>query len=155
MNEFTKDRPTSEQLVDLIDNELDITICSDVVHGLDFEYKQLQQENKQLKEINEEHKKLNGKLREENKILKENAEHNDKVVDKVNWENNLLKQQNRKYKKVIDKLKEFIESKNNGVCVINGKEKEAFTFLLDFDKAREFIWGLLDILKEVEYKIKK
>lgn len=55
-----------------------------------------------------------------------------------------------KYKEVIDKLKELIESKNNGVCVINGKEKEAFTFLLDFDKAREFIWGLLEILKEVE-----
>lgn len=55
-----------------------------------------------------------------------------------------------KYKEVIDKAIELIESKNNGVCVINGKEKEAFTFLLDFDKAREFIWGLLDILKEVE-----
>lgn len=62
----------------------------------------------------------------------------------------LLKKENQKYKEVIDKLKELIESKNNGVCVINGKEKEAFTFLLDFDKAREFIWGLLDILKEVE-----
>ena len=59
-------------------------------------------------------------------------------------------EQNQKYKEVIDKLKELIESKNNGVCVINGKEKEAFTFLLDFDKAREFIWGLLEILKEVE-----
>lgn len=63
---------------------------------------------------------------------------------------NQLQQENQKYKEVIDKLKEFIESKNNGVCVINGKEKEAFTFLLDFDKAREFIWELLDILKEVE-----
>lgn len=63
---------------------------------------------------------------------------------------NQLKQENQKCKEVIDKLKEFIESKNNGVCVINGKEKEAFTFLLDFDKAREFIWKLLDILKEVE-----
>ena len=65
-------------------------------------------------------------------------------------ENSRYERKNQKYKEVIDKLKEFIESKNNGVCVINGKEKEAFTFLLDFDKAREFIWGLLDILKEVE-----
>lgn len=63
---------------------------------------------------------------------------------------NKTEEQCKKQKEVIDKLKEFIESKNNGVCVINGKEKEAFTFLLDFDKAREFIWGLLDILKEVE-----
>ena len=37
---------------------------------------ELQQENKQLKEINEEHKKLNGELREENKKYKE-------VIDKV------------------------------------------------------------------------
>lgn len=61
-----------------------------------------------------------------------------------------LQQENQKYKEVIDKAIEYIESKNNGVCIINGKEKEAFTFLLDFDEAREFIWKLLDILKEVE-----
>ena len=62
----------------------------------------------------------------------------------------LLKKENQKYKEVIDKAIEYIESKNNGVCIINGKEKEAFTFLLDFDEAREFIWKLLDILKELE-----
>ncbi len=50
MNEYKKDRPTSEQLVDLLDNELEITICADVVHGLDYEYKQLQEENKKQKE---------------------------------------------------------------------------------------------------------
>lgn len=60
------------------------------------------------------------------------------------------KQDTQKYKEVIEKAIDLIESKNNGVCVINGKEKEAFTFLLDFDKAREFIWKLLEILKEVE-----
>lgn len=54
MNEFTKDRPTAEQLVEKLDNELDITICSDVVHGLDYEYKQLQQENQELKKQLEE-----------------------------------------------------------------------------------------------------
>ena len=61
-----------------------------------------------------------------------------------------LQQENQKYKEVIDKAIELIESKNNGVCVINGEEKGAFTFVLDFDKAREFIWDLLEILKEVE-----
>ena len=55
-----------------------------------------------------------------------------------------------KYKEVIDKAIEYIESKNNGYCIKNGEEKGAFTFLLDFDKAREFIWKLLEILKEVE-----
>ena len=49
MNEFEKDRSTSEQLVELLDNEQDITICSDVVHGLYHEYKHLQEENQELK----------------------------------------------------------------------------------------------------------
>lgn len=70
----------------------------------------------------------------------------DELFDEMeNW-----KQDTQKYKEVIEKAIDLIESKNNGVCVINGKEKEAFTFLLDFDKAREFIWKLLEILKEVE-----
>lgn len=56
MNEFTKDRPTAEQLVEKLDNELEMTICSDVVHGLDYEYKQLQQENQELKKQLEEYK---------------------------------------------------------------------------------------------------
>lgn len=41
-------------------------------------------------------------LQQENKILKENAENNDKVVDKVNWENMLLKKENKQLK---DELK--------------------------------------------------
>ena len=55
-----------------------------------------------------------------------------------------------KYKEVIDKAIEYIESKNNGHCIINGEEKGAFTFILNFDAGREFIWKLLDILKGVE-----
>lgn len=47
-------------------------------------------------------------LQQENKILKENAENNDKVVDKVNWENQLLKKQNKQLKDNWNKLKEFI-----------------------------------------------
>ena len=37
-------------------------------------------------------------LQQENKILRENAENNDKVVDKVNWENQLLK---KKYENAV------------------------------------------------------
>lgn len=62
----------------------------------------------------------------------------------------IVQQENQKYKEVIEKAIEYIESKNNGYCIKNGEEKGAFTFLLDFDEAREFIWKLLDILKEVE-----
>ena len=47
-------------------------------------------------------------LQQENKILKENAENNDKVVDKVNWENQLLKKENEQLKDNWNKLREFI-----------------------------------------------
>ena len=58
-----------------------------------------------------------------------------------------LQKENQKYKEVIEKAIEYIESKNNGHCIINGEEKGAFTFILNFDAGREFIWKLLDILK--------
>lgn len=48
-------------------------------------------------------------LQQENKILKENAENNDKVVDKVNWENQLLKKENEQLKDNWNKLKEYIK----------------------------------------------
>lgn len=69
MNEFTKDKPTSQQLIELIDNELDITICKDVVYGLDFEYKQLQQERDKYKSIVEKLEKIILELDEENRKL--------------------------------------------------------------------------------------
>ena len=47
-------------------------------------------------------------LQQENKILKENAENNDKVVDKVNWENMLLKKENKQLKDNWNKLRELI-----------------------------------------------
>lgn len=60
-------------------------------------------------------KKLQDKykqLEQENKILKENAENNDKVVDKVNWENMLLKKENKKQKDNWNKLKEIAKSQS-------------------------------------------
>lgn len=80
--------------------------------GLKQGIEELQQESQQLKEINEEHKKLNGELREENKILKENAEHNDKVVDKVNWENMLLNKENKQLKDKLSKIETLIINHN-------------------------------------------
>ena len=61
-----------------------------------------------------------------------------------------LQQERDKYKKVIEEVRKYIESKNNGVCIINGEEKGAYTFLLDFDKARKFVWELLQILDKGE-----
>lgn len=48
-------------------------------------------------------------LQQENKILRENAENNDKVVDKVNWENQLLKKENNQLKRNWNKLREYIK----------------------------------------------
>lgn len=48
-------------------------------------------------------------LQQENKILKENAENNDKVVDKVNWENMLLKKENKQFQEKI----EYLERSND------------------------------------------
>lgn len=61
---------------------------------------------------------------------------------------NEKEQENKELHSKIDKAIEYIESKNNGVCIRNDEEKGAYTFLLDFDKAREFVWGLLEILKD-------
>ena len=47
-------------------------------------------------------------LQQENKILKENAENNDKVVDKANWENMLLKKENKQLKSIIYELREHM-----------------------------------------------
>ena len=54
-------------------------------------------------------------LQQENKILKENAEHNDKVVDKVNWENMLLKMQCNELKETITRVLKYIDSQTRNM----------------------------------------
>ena len=56
----------------------------------------------------EVYEQLIKQLQQENKILKENAENNDKVVDKVNWENQLLKKENKQLKYNWNKLNEWL-----------------------------------------------
>ena len=46
-------------------------------------------------------------LQQENKVLRENAENNDRVVDKTNWENQLLKKENKQLKDLIDAILNF------------------------------------------------
>ena len=82
---------------------------------------ELQQENKQLKEINEEHKKLNGKLREENKKYKE-------VIKKVK-------------KMIIDNIEEKTYE-----YIGSNKIKVLLELRMDNDGVNK----LLDILKDVK-----
>ena len=44
-------KPTCEQLIEQLGDKQDITICSDVVYGLGFEYQQLKNEVDKLKNV--------------------------------------------------------------------------------------------------------
>ena len=81
----------------------------------------LQQENKRLKEINEEHKKLNGELREESKKYKE-------VIKKVK-------------KMIIDNIEETTYE-----YIGSNKIKVLLELRMDNDGVNK----LLDILKDVK-----
>lgn len=98
MNEFTKDRSTAEQLVEKLDNELEMTICSDVVHGLDYEYKQLQQENQELK----------NQQKEFIKWLESEIKACELTCDLIFNHNKEMKI----YKEILSKYKEIIGDKN-------------------------------------------
>ena len=60
-------------------------------------------------------------LQQENKVLRENAENNDRVVDKANWENQLLKKENKQLKDNWNKLKEYC--KENTLCYEVGDDE--------------------------------
>ena len=159
MNEYKKDRPTSEQLVDLLDNELEITICADVVHGLDYEYKQLQEENK----------KLNGAIQTYDILLKANVEENKRLSREVDgWnkkyndmfdENKQLKIQisarEEEYKKLEDKYKEL-----DKMCELYSKSlynAELNQYKNNWNKLKEYIdieWCCFDN-ESVEFEIAK
>lgn len=100
MNEYKKDRPTSEQLVDLLDDELEITIYADVVHGLDYEYKQLQEENK----------KLNGAIQTYDILLKSNIEENKQLQKRMEY---LERSNNRREDIIIEQRQEISDLEDN------------------------------------------
>lgn len=65
----------------------------------------LQEENKKLKETNEEHRKINGQLQEENKFLKDykNAYGNVLIANKM------LEKENQKLVKVIEEINKCLK----------------------------------------------
>ena len=86
-------------------------------------------------------------LQQENKILKENAENNDKVVDKVNWENMLLKKENKQLNGAIQTydilLKSNIEENQQLKIQISAREtlceeyEQLINTILNFDFFKE------------------
>ena len=80
MNE--REKATIEQLYEQLGNNFDITICSDIVNGLYFEYKQLYYENEQLKEQLE----LSEKARKEAIKLIRNNQRKDEFINLNEWQ---------------------------------------------------------------------
>ena len=112
MNEFTKDSPTSEKLVAELGTKTDITICADIVHGLDYEYKQLQQENQELKNLNRIYEEIISDDKENYKLLSsEIKELKNQQKEFIDWLED----------KLVSELDAFTELK---VCDVLSKYKE-------------------------------
>lgn len=73
-------------------------------------------------------------LQQENKILKENAENNDKVVDKVNWENMLLKKENKQLQEELECTIGIVEHNR----IISEKNKEIHQLKDNWNKLRKY-----------------
>ena len=135
-----------EEIEELKDFTIDITDIDELALGLEVCSKksnmviqefadtiiQLQQENKRLKEINEEHKKLNGELREENKKYKEVINKAIKCID-----------YNIKYRNGAD-IYQFVD--------IESEILEPLKFILELDEenGNAYLKEFNDWLKEVK-----
>ena len=81
-------------------------------------------------------------LQQENKILKENAENNDKVVDKVNWENQKLKKELEEYKTLgfehlNDKCNKLENQQKEFISYLENKIKEPVGYNLLYDNKQQ------------------
>lgn len=96
-------KPTCEQLIEALGDNIDITICSDIVYGLGFEYQQLKNE---LEEKDKEIDRLNNIIDE----LVLSCYGSDMSL--AEFENIWEIAFNKKYNpKEIDKLKELKEGR--------------------------------------------
>ena len=97
-------------------------------------------------------------LQQENKILKENAENNDKVVDKVNWENMLLKKEN---KQLLEELEctigivehnRIISEKNKEIHQLKDNWNDLKKYAKEIISTDNELYGtdLLDKMQELE-----
>ena len=114
-------------------------------------------------------------LQQENKILKENAKHNDKVVDKVNWGNMLLKKENQELKKQLEENKDKINwcenfEINKTIDKLrikhNNQQKEFIEYMaktieelecddVDNEEMKGYLIQRIDIFKEILSKYKE
>lgn len=109
-------------------------------------------------------------LQQENKILKENSYHNDKVVDKVNWENQLLKKENQdlkkqlenKYEKVGTLTSELLYEENTKLInqqkefinYLEKRYKDITSVIGSYGSNTDMLYGKKDILEEIFQEFK-
>lgn len=97
-------------------------------------------------------------LQQENKILRENAEHNDKVVDKVNWENQLLKKENKQLQEELEctigivEHNRIISEKNKEIHQLKNNWNDLKKYAKEIISTDNELYGtdLLDKMQELE-----
>ena len=97
-------------------------------------------------------------LQQENKILKENAENNDKVVDKVNWENMLLKKENKQLQEELEctigivEHNRIISEKNKEIHQLKDNWNDLKKYAKEIISTDNELYGtdLLDKMQELE-----
>ena len=97
-------------------------------------------------------------LQQENKILRENAEHNDKVVDKVNWENMLLKKENKQLQEELEctigivEHNRIISEKNKEIHQLKDNWNDLKKYAKEIISTDNELYGtdLLDKMQELE-----
>ena len=97
-------------------------------------------------------------LQQENKILRENAENNDKVVDKVNWENMLLKKENKQLQEELEctigivEHNRIISEKNKEIHQLKDNWNDLKKYAKEIISTDNELYGtdLLDKMQELE-----
>ena len=97
-------------------------------------------------------------LQQENKILKQNAENNDKVVDKVNWENQLLKKENKQLQEELEctigivEHNRIISEKNKEIHQLKDNWNDLKKYAKEIISTDNELYGtdLLDKMQELE-----
>ena len=126
MNE--REKATIEQLYEQLGNNFDITICSDIVNGLYFEYKQLYYENEQLKEQVKQYTDP-----EDLTLMYMYCD--EKAKDKIKDLKEQLKSSEKARKEAIEFIKELYDNTDDTTCYdIDKDEKEILLKILDIDK---------------------
>ena len=121
-----REKATIEQLYEQLGNNFDITICSDIVNGLYFEYKQLYYENEQLKEQVKQYTDP-----EDLTLMYMYCD--EKAKDKIKDLKEQLKSSEKARKEAIDYIEKFVPIDVDTI-LMREKQRDYLIEILDIDK---------------------